>query len=197
MTIISDNQATDILHQLVGVERMHADLDELGLGRIRVPLTCRELLYSIVGMDVSNPDHTHEMFRERARANEYDEDGIGWQDTEGCGNDLTPPDQMAQLCEYIEQGAGLSDEAREGVIDTMKRQTLSARIPAGLPEGVTVAHKTGSLRGVRNDAGIVYADKPYVIAIFSKQLKDEEAGVRAMVEISRAVWNALGTKEAA
>lgn len=192
MTIVSDNEATDILHQHVGVERLHADLDELGLSRIRVPLTCRELLYSIVGMDVNNPEHTYEMFRERAQAGEYDYDGIGWDDAEGSGNDLTPPDQMAKLCELIEQGVGLSAEARDGVIDTMKRQTLNARIPAGVPEGVAIAHKTGSLRGVRNDAGIVYAEKPYVIAIFSKQLQDEDAGVQAMVDISRTVWEALG-----
>ncbi len=66
---------------MVGVERLHADLDELGLIRIRVPLTCRELLYSVVGMDASNPDHTYDMFRERARAGEYDRDGLGWEDS--------------------------------------------------------------------------------------------------------------------
>lgn len=192
MTIVSDNQATDILHRLVGVERLHADLDELGLSRIRVPLTCKELLFGMVGMDADNPDHTYEMFRERARAGEYDKSTVSWSDEEGSGNDLTPPDQMAQLCEYIEEGRGLSDEAREGVLDTMKRQTLNARIPAGLPDNVIVAHKTGSLRGVRNDAGIVYADQPYVIAIFSKNLQDENAGVQAMVDVSRAIWGAFG-----
>ncbi len=197
MTIVSDNQATDILHQYVGVERLHADLDELGLSRIRVPLTCRELLYSIVGMDVSNPDHTYEMFRKRARAGEYDRNGLGWDDSEGSGNDLTPPDQMSQLCELIEQGVGLSETAREGVLDTMKRQTLNSRIPAGVPEGIDIAHKTGSLRGVRNDAGIVYSEKPYVISIFSKQLQDEDAAGRAIVEISRTIWQALGDKETA
>jgi beta-lactamase class A len=79
----------------------------------------------------------------------------------------------------------------------MKRQTLNARIPAGVPEGVTIAHKTGSLRGVRNDAGIVYAERPYVIAIFSKKLADEEGAGRSIVEISRAVWKALGNGSAA
>lgn len=195
MTIVSDNEATDILHAMVGVERLHADLDELGLSRIRVPLPCRELLYTMVGMDVNNPEHTYEMFRERARAGQYDENGLAFQDEEGCGNDLTPPDQMVRLCEYIHQGIGLSAESREGVVDTMKRQTLNARIPAGVPEGVEIAHKTGSLRGVRNDAGIVYAEQPYVIAIFSKQLKDERAGEAAMVEVSRAIWQAFGDPE--
>ena len=197
MTIQSDNQATDILHETVGVERLHADLDELGLPRLRVPLDCRALLYSIVGMDERNPEHTYELFIERARNKEYDYDGVGWQDTEGSGADLTSPRDMARLCELIEQGVGLSETARDGVIDTMKRQQLNQRIPAGLPEGIVVAHKTGSLRGVRNDAGIVYAARPYVIGIFSKNLSDEEAGVRAMVEISRAVWSVFGDEDAA
>lgn len=197
MTIISDNQATDILHQTVGVERLHGDLDELDLPRLRVPLTCRTLLYSLVGMDESNPEHTYEMFRERAQAKEYDPNGLGWQDTEGSGNDLTSPRDMARLCELIEQGVGLSETAREGILDTMKRQQLNQRIPAGLPEGTVVAHKTGSLRGVRNDAGIVYAEQPYVIGIFSKNLTDEDGGVRAMVEISRAIWAAFGDEDAA
>jgi beta-lactamase class A len=197
MTIQSDNEATDILHETVGVERLHADLDALDLPRLRVPLDCRALLYSIVGMDERNPAHTYDVFNERARNKEYDYDGVGWQDTEGSGADLTSPRDMARLCELIEQGVGLSEVAREGVVDTMKRQQLNQRIPAGLPEGTVVAHKTGSLRGVRNDAGIVYAAQPYVIGIFSKRLSDEDAGVRAMVEISRTIWGVFGDGDAA
>lgn len=197
MTIVSDNLATDILHNRVGVERLHADLDELGLSRIRVPLSCKALLYGMVGMDPHNPEHTYEMFKEKAKRQEYDKSTSVWSDEEGSHNDLTPPDQMAQLCEYIEQGVGLSEKSRDVAIDILLRQTLNQRIPPGVPEGVDIAHKTGSLRGVRNDAGIVYASQPYVISIFSKHLSDENAGVTAMVEISRAVWNAFGDEPAA
>lgn len=192
MTIVSDNLATDILHARVGVDRLHADLDEFGLSRIRVPLPCKALLYGLVGMDPDNPEHTYDMFKEKAKRQEYDKSTVVWSDEEGSGNDLTPPDQMAQLCEIIEHGVGLSENARDVAVDILKRQTLNARIPAGVPDGVDIAHKTGSLRGVRNDAGIVYAERPYVISIFSKHLSDENAGVQAMIEISRAVWNAFG-----
>ena len=34
---------------------------------------------------------------------------------------------------------------------------INDRIPAGVSEGIPVAHKTGDLEGVRNDAGIVFA----------------------------------------
>lgn len=192
MTIVSDNQATDILHARVGPDRIHADMKELGLERIQVPLSCRRLLYGLVGMDADNPEHTYAMFRQKARAKEYDESTVVWSDEEGSGNDLTPPDQMGKLCQYIHEGVGLSPESRDGAIDVLKRQTLNARIPAGVPDHVDIAHKTGSLRGVRNDAGIVYADQPYVISLFSKHLADERAGDAALVQISEIIWGAFG-----
>lgn len=193
MTTVSDNQATDMLYAMVGTERIHAALDALGLSGMRVPLDCRSLLFDYVGLDPNNPEHTYEVFLERARAGEYNRDGVAWSDKAGSGNNLTSPRDMARLCELIEQGVGLSAKAREGVIDTMKRQKFNERIPAGLPENVVVAHKTGSIKGVRNDAGIVYAPSgPYVIALFSKRLADEKAGVECLADCSRIIWGAFG-----
>jgi beta-lactamase class A len=198
MTVVSDNQATDMLYAIVGAERIHAAMAELGLGSIETPINCRELLYDYVGMDPTNPEHTYAMFLERARAGEYNRDGKAFSVAPGSGNDLTSPRDMAALCEAIERGVGLSATAREGVIDTMKRQKYSDRIPAGLPEGVVVAHKTGSIKGVRNDAGIVYAQAgPYVIALYTKGLEDEKKGVDALAELSRAAWDAFGDEATA
>jgi beta-lactamase class A len=192
MTIVSDNQATDMLYEMVGTERIHGALDTLGLPGIRVPLTCRALLFDYVGLDVNNPENTYEMFLERARAGEYNREGVAWSDKAGSGNNLTSPRDMARLCELIELGAGLSEAARDGVIDTMKRQKYNERIPAGLPENIVVAHKTGSIKGVRNDAGIVYAPAgPYVIALFSKGLADEKGGVDCLADLSRIIWEAF------
>lgn len=193
MTIVSDNQATDMLYAMVGTQRIHTAMAELGLPGIEVPLDCRALLYDYVGMDTRNPEHTYELFLERARAQQYNREGVAWSDKAGSGNNLTSPRDMARLCELIEQGVGLSATAREGVLDTLKRQKYNERIPAGLPEGVVVAHKTGSIKGVRNDAGIVYAPAgPYVIALYSKGLSDEKGGVDALAGLSKIVWEAFG-----
>jgi beta-lactamase class A len=192
MTIVSDNQATDILHGMVGADRIHADLEELGLTHTRVPLSCRQMLFSMVGLNPENPEHTYDMFLERGRAQQYDRKGVAFSDKLESGNDLTSPREMAQLCEYIEQGTGLTDASREGVVDTLRRQQLNNRIPAGLPPGTISAHKTGSLKGVRNDAGIVYAKQPYVISLYSKNLPDERAGEITLVSISAAIWEAFG-----
>jgi beta-lactamase class A len=102
---------------------------------------------------------------------------------------------MTMLCDAIEQGVGLSSAAREGIIDIMKRQKFNERIPAGVPEKIEIAHKTGSIKGVRNDAGIVYAPGgPYVIGLFSKGLADEKAGVACLAELSRVVWETFGAE---
>jgi beta-lactamase class A len=195
MTVVSDNQGTDLLYNIVGTERIHAALDGLGLAQTRVPLTTKQLLFDYVGLDAANPTHTYEMSLERMRAGEYNYHGAAWSDQAGSGNDLTTPREMAVLCDAIEQGIGISVAARDGIIDIMKRQKFNDRIPAGLPENIDVAHKTGSIKGVRNDAGIVYPPKaqPYVIAVFSKRLADERAGVNALAELSRVVWETLGT----
>lgn len=196
MIVLSDNQATDLLYQMVGTERIHAALDNLGLRRTRVPMNTRQLLYDYVGLDARNPAHTYEESIARMKRGEYNYEGAAWSDREGSGNDLTTPREMARLCEAIEQGIGLSARSRDAVIDIMKRQKYSERIPAGLPENTDVAHKTGSIKGVRNDTGIVYPPgrPPYVIALFSKRLADEAAGVRALGQLSRVVWETFGAK---
>jgi beta-lactamase class A len=195
MTVVSDNQATDLLYNIVGTERIHAALDGLGLKRTRVPLSTKALLYDYVALDPDNPEHTYDLAIEKMRKGEYNYEGAAWSDQEGSGNDLTTPREMAAMVDAIEQGIGLSAASRDGVIDIMKRQKFSERIPAGLPENVTVAHKTGSLKGVRNDAGIVYPPdgEPYVVSLFSKRLPDERAGVVTLASLSRVVWEAFGT----
>jgi beta-lactamase class A len=195
MTVVSDNEATDLLYNVVGAERIHTALDNLGLRRTRVPLTTRALLYDYVGLDPRNPRHTYDMAIKRMRAGEYNYEGKAWSDEEGSGNDLTTPREMAQLCDAIEQGIGLSLAAREGVIDIMKRQKFNDRIPAGVPDGIEIAHKTGSIKGVRNDAGIVYAKQPYVISVFSKRLTNEKAGVEALAALSKVAWQTFGDVE--
>ena len=192
MIVLSDNQATDMLYEMVGPDRIHAAMDALDLRRTRVPMSTKALLYDYVGMDPDDPEHTYDLALERMRKGEYNREGAAWSDVDGSGNDLTTPREMARLCEAIEQGVGLSAAAREGMLDIMKRQKFTERIPAGLPENTDVAHKTGSLKGVRNDAGIVYAPAgPYTVAIFSKRLGDEKAGVRTIGDLSKIVWETL------
>ena len=189
MITVSDNAATDLVLAQLNLASLAATLRGLGLTRTAIPLTVRALLYDTVGLDVANPEHTYELYLERSRAGVIDWNCRAYADE---GNNVSTPREMATLLELIERRQGLSAASCGAMIDIMKRQKYTDRIPRQLPEGTDVAHKTGSLRGIRNDAGIVYApDGPYVISLFSRHLDDPVAGVNALATISQIVWESF------
>ncbi len=186
MITISDNVATDLVLDRIGLDALAATLSELGLPRTTIPMTTRALLYSTVGLDAANPAHTHALYGERSRAGVIDWGCRAYADED---NNLTTPREMAALLERIERREGLAAASCAAMLDILKRQKYGDRIPQQLPEGTDVAHKTGSIRGVRNDAGIVYAPAgPYTLSLFAKRLADPVAGVAALARISRIVW---------
>jgi beta-lactamase class A len=189
MITVSDNAATDMLLDRLGLDALARTLRELGLARTTLPLTVRGLLYSMVGMDPTDPAHTYALFKERAKAGRIDWNSRALADAD---NNLSTPRELALLLERIERRDGLAPASCEAMLDIMKRQKYNTIIPLHLPDWTEVAHKTGSLRGVRNDAGIVYAPGgPYVIALFAKRLADPVAGAAALAEISKVVWEAF------
>lgn len=66
-----------------------------------------------------------------------------------------------ELCERA-RGYLLAQEDARGIVE-------------GVPGGVLVAHKTGSLANAQHDAAIVYAERPYVLAILTQDLDREQA----------------------
>ena len=70
-------------------------------------------------------------------------------------------------------------------------QKFSEIIPALLPAGVRVAHKTGSIRGVQHDSGIVLLPdgRKYTVVILSKGLTDEKAAIQSMALVSKMVYD--------
>src|SRR5688572_9509307 len=70
--------------------------------------------------------------------------------------DSATPREMVRLLTGIYQGQWLSASSRDVIIDAMERcRTGNRRIPAMLPDNVTVAHKTGSLNNTSSDIGII------------------------------------------
>lgn len=80
---------------------------------------------------------------------------------------------------------GVSDK----IIELLSLSNINDRVPAKLPEGIKVVHKTGELPRIRHDGGIVYLEEsPYVIVLFSKDLQYEDEGVETLANISRDVY---------
>jgi beta-lactamase class A len=117
------------------------------------------------------------------------EDGKAFQ--QGLNNQTSAHD-LAVLLEAIETGKAASKESCRAMIDILARQEFNDEIPAGLPAGTRVAHKTGWITGVTHDAAIVYPPgrKPYVLVVLTKGIPDRPVAQKLIADISRLVWDA-------
>ena len=190
MIIISDNAATDFLYEMVGRDNLDATIRELGLTRTRIPMSCRELLYSLTALDTNDPDVTYAMASERLRQQQIDPDADALDEEK---SDVSSPDDMCALFESVYRGAVLSSSSTEAFFDILKRQQLNTIIPLLLPEGTVVANKTGGYHSVRCDVGVVHSPSgPYAIAIMAKQVDGELLHVDlTLAAVSRAVYDAF------
>ncbi len=178
MITISDNVATDLVIEQIGLAQVETAMRALGMTSTTIPMTIRGILYNSVGLDVANPEHTYAMYQQRSKERYIDWYCRAYADVD---NNVSSPRDLVLLLEDIERRATLSVTSCDDIIDIMKWQKYNTILPLHLPEGSQVAHKTGSLRGIRNDAGIVYApETTYCIAVCSKRLSDTVAGAAAV-----------------
>ncbi len=106
--------------------------------------------------------------------------------------DSSTPQAMVELLTGIYQGRWLSPASRNVIISAMERcATGTRRIPALMPENVTVAHKTGSLNNTSSDIGIITAPdgRAIVVAIYVTG-QDNRANREARIAgIARAIYD--------
>ena len=80
--------------------------------------------------------------------------------------DSATPMAMVRMLSGLYQGRWLSQQSRNFLLDTMARcETGKNRIRALMPEGVTIAHKTGTLSNTASDIGIISMPDGRAIAL--------------------------------
>lgn len=107
----------------------------------------------------------------------------------GLNNAVTAYDLML-VFEKIARRQAVGKRASKAMTGILLDQKFNEIIPAQLPAGVKVAHKTGSITGVQHDSGIVYLPdgRHYVLILLSKKLSDPVAGVKALAEVSGMIY---------
>src|SRR6186997_11525 len=115
------------------------------------------------------------------------EDGKAFE--KGLNNTITAHGLMI-LFEKMAKGETVTPAASQAMIDILLDQKFNDIIPAELPAGVKVAHKTGSITGVHHDSGIIFLPngKKYILVLLSKNLKDEKAAIKAMAKVSKLIY---------
>jgi beta-lactamase class A len=115
------------------------------------------------------------------------EDGKAYQ--KGLNNTATARD-LATVLAAIEQGKAASASSTQAMRAILLAQELNDEIPAGLPPGTPVAHKTGQITGVLHDAAIVYPPgrAPYILVVLTSGVPDQKVARSIIVDISRSVY---------
>lgn len=110
----------------------------------------------------------------------------------GINNTTTAYDLMVLLRALAERKFA-NGRACEQMIDILAGQHFNDGIPAGLPRGTRVAHKTGSITKHSHDAAIVYAPgrKPYVLVVLTRGIEKEKDSDKLIASISQAVYATL------
>lgn len=108
----------------------------------------------------------------------------------GLNNSVTAYDLMV-IFEKVAKGEAVDSASSAEMVKILLDQKFNEIIPALLPANVKVAHKTGWIKGVNHDSGIVLLPdgRKYVLVLLSKKLIDEKAGVEAMARTSKMIYD--------
>jgi beta-lactamase class A len=105
-------------------------------------------------------------------------------------NNTTTARGLLVLLEAIAHGEAVDQESSNLMIEILERQKFNEGIPAGLPPGTRVAHKTGEITKIHHDAAIVFAPKPFVLVILVRGLASEKDSAALMADITRTIYRA-------
>ncbi len=108
-------------------------------------------------------------------------------------NNMTTARDMATLLVAVARGTAASRSACDEMMTVLSGQEFNDQIPAGLPPGVRVAHKTGQITAILHDAAIVFPNgetgaSPFVLCVLTKGFADEHEAQRVTADVARAVW---------
>ena len=105
------------------------------------------------------------------------------------GHNQTTVTDCGKLLERIYRGECVSKEASEEMLDLLKNQQNTSKIPEGLGVDVPTANKTGETDEDQHDIAIVYGTKTtYILCVMSENASNAIANIR---NISRVVYNYL------
>ena len=102
-------------------------------------------------------------------------------------NNSTTARALLVLFDKLARGRAVSKKADAEMVGILERQMFHDGIPAGLPPGTRVAHKTGNITRIHHDAGIVFAKRPYVLVVLVRGIQDQKQSAALIAELSKAI----------
>ncbi len=111
-------------------------------------------------------------------------------------NNTTSARGLLELYTALGRGEAASPASTREMLDILLGQEFNDAIPAGLPEDVQVAHKTGWIPEIDHDGGIVFppSGAPYVLVILTRGVEDTAVSRQAAADVSRMIWESVSER---
>ena len=173
MIAFSDNTATNMILDKIGIPSANKRVAELGCPNTRI--NAKVFLGSKTSID---PERTKKY-------------GLG----------STTANEMIKLLELVHEGKVVSKDACKEMLEHLKKCEDKDMFPKLLPEKTVLAHKTGSVTGVRTDAGIIYTPGgPVAVCVLTmdnedKSWRPDNAGNVLCARVAREVYDYYTAKK--
>lgn len=107
------------------------------------------------------------------------------------GTNTTSAKDLVLLSSLIANNQILSDASRNQILDIMRRCHNTSMLPSGLGAGAVIAHKTGTLRFVLGDAGIIQtaSGKRYLAGILVRRPNHDDRATTFIRQVSHIVYD--------
>lgn len=148
MMVLSDNTATNLVIDALGIETVNARMDALGFKQTRV---LRKVFHGDESASQAGRDPRNKVY------------GLG----------MTTPHEMVSLLEKVERGEVVNPTISKEMIDLLKREQRHDGVGRTLEGKVEMALKSGALDHLRSDVGILYTKRGRIaLAITCDQMPE-------------------------
>jgi len=106
-------------------------------------------------------------------------------------NNTTTARGLGVLLQAIAEGKAVDAGNSNEMVAILEWQKFNEGIPAGLPKGVPVAHKTGEITKNHHDAAIVFAKRPFILVILVRGLAEKKDSAALMADVSKSLYEAI------
>ena len=191
MITISDNMATDVLMETVGIPNFNAFLDRLGCPNTRTSVTMGRYHYRMTYQDDLPTNRANDVLQaEASAAGANDYKSVSYSDSPE--NNVAAPGEMGSLMKRMYEGTLVSSEASFEMLEMMKNARELRMIRRDLPREVVVAQKSGSSGRIKGNVGIVYLPSgPMVVSAFATAGSNDVRGDEAIAEVCQLAYAAF------
>jgi beta-lactamase class A len=184
----SGRDANSAVHDAIG-KMMR--VDELAYHMITTSSNlATNLLLGVIGVDAVNQTLRELDVEDGIELRRGVEDELAFE--KGINNMVTA-DGLLRILVMLAEGKAFSPALSRRMMDILHGQEFNQGIPARLPKGARVAHKTGEISTVAHDAGVVYLPKrkPYVLVILTEWDPASSGRSRTIAAISHTIYEFL------